>query len=186
MDLKVVETGNGGDLVKMPKDLEVLRGFQNMPYLAMFGGNPGFSTPAERPQNIQAFDWWGNSLFFQDNASLQFNSLTEQVLMDVALNSSGAATIQQAVTDDLDFMTEFANVSVDVNIVSDDKLLIGIVLQEPENEQNKAFVFIWDATKDELNAAPDIPGGGELIDLFVLTPEGNFILTPESDKLLFI
>ena len=58
MDLKLIETGNGGDLVKNSKDLEVIFGFQNMPYLALFGGNPGFSTPTQRPENSQAFDWW--------------------------------------------------------------------------------------------------------------------------------
>jgi hypothetical protein len=185
MDLEVIETGNGGDLVKNPKDLSVIDGFQNMPYLAMFGGSPGFPTPVDRPENSQAFDWWGNSLLLNDNQSVQFNSLTEEILTKVALNSSGAARIEQAIKDDLDFMTEFANVDVSVSIISDDKVAIGIVLIEPDNEQNKAFIFIWDATNEELSAVPD-EGGGNIIKLFVKTPEGNFILTPEADKLLFI
>jgi len=185
MDLELIETGNGGDLVKKPKDLNVIFGFQNMPYLAMFGGNPGFITPVNRSVNEQSFDWWGNTLFFRDNVDFQFNSLTEQILMDVALNSSGAAQIEQAIKKDLEFMQEFSNVSVSVSIVSDDKVVIGIVLEEPDNEQNKAFVFIWDATNEELSVVPD-EGGGSLIKLFVRTPEGNFILTPESNKLLFI
>jgi len=185
MDLKVIETGNGGDLVKNPKDLEVIFGFQNMPYLAMFGGNPGFSTPTQRPENSQAFDWWGNSLLLNETPDLQFNSLTEETLENVALNSSGAALIEQSISRDLKFMEEFANVSVSVNIESDDKLMIGIFLQEPDNEQNKAFIFIWDATEAELSVVPD-EGGGDLIEFFVKTPEGNFILTPESNKLLFI
>jgi len=185
MDLEVIETGNGGDLVKRPKDLSIIQGFQNMPYLAMFGGNPGFTTLAVRPENKQQFDWWGNDLLLKDTPDLQFNSLTEQILMDVALNSSGAALIEQAINDDLAFMKEFANVSVSVTIITDDRVAIGIVLQEPDNDQNKAFIFIWDATNEELSQVPD-DGGGNIIRLFVKTPEGNFILTPESDKLLFI
>lgn len=185
MDLEVIETGNGGDLVKTAKDLKVIQGFQNMPYLAMFGGNPGFSTPDNRPENEQAFDWWGNDLFFRSSPSVQFNSLTEAALMSFALNSSGASKIEQAINDDLDFMREFANVDVSVSVISDDKLVIGIVLVEPKNQQNKAFVFIWDATNSELSQVPD-EGGGVILALFLKTPEGNFILTPESAKLLFI
>lgn len=185
MDLELIETGNGGDLIKTSKDLKVIEGFQNMPYIAMFGGNPGFSTPDNRPEKSQSFDYWGNNLFYKDQKPVQFNSLTEQALMDVSLTSSGASIIENAVNSDLDFMREFTNVDVDVSIISDDKLVIGIVLREPDNEQNKAFVFIWDATNTELSSVPD-EGGGLIIKLFVKTPEGNFILTPESNKLLFI
>ena len=37
MDLKLIETGNGGDLVKLGDNLELINGFQNMPYLAKIG-----------------------------------------------------------------------------------------------------------------------------------------------------
>ena len=37
----------------------------------------------------------GNSLLLNETPDLQFNSLTEQTLMDVALNSSGAALLEQ-------------------------------------------------------------------------------------------
>lgn len=185
MDLKLIETFNGGDFVKTPKDLVTIEGFQNMPYLALFGGNPGFITPANRPVNEQAFDWWGNDLFFRDTPEFQFNSRTEYTLQNVTLNSQGASLIQQAVEADLGFMQRFANVSVSVSIISDDVVVIGIFIQQPENEQNKAFVFIWDATEGELNQ-PEDSGGGEIEKLFVKTPEGNFVLTPENAKLLVI
>ena len=89
MDLKLIETGNGGDIVKGAKDFEIIRGFQNMPYLALFGGNPGFSTPIVRPENQQAFDFWGNSLLMGENPGIQFNSLTENTLNSVPLTSFG-------------------------------------------------------------------------------------------------
>lgn len=185
MDLQVIETFNGGDLVKTPKDLVTIEGFQNMPYLALFGGNPGFPTPTNRAENSQAFDWWGNNLFLRDTPNLQFNSQTEFVLQTVALNSQGVSLIQQAVENDLRFMQEFANVSVSVVVITDDVVSIGIFIQEPTNQQNKAFVFIWDATEGELKVIPD-SGGGEIVKLFVKTPEGNFVLTPEGAKLLLI
>lgn len=184
MDLKIIETGNGGDLVKKTKDLEVVNGFQNMPYLAMFGGNPGFSTPISRNPNAQSFDWWGNSLLMNNNKSIQFNSLTEQTLMEVALNSSGAAIIEQAIKDDLSFMDEFANVDVSATIVSDDKIAIGIVLNEPDNKQEKSFIYIWDATNIELSVVPE--NEIQFEQFFVQTPDGNFILSPEGLKLLFL
>lgn len=185
MDLKLIETGNGGDIVKKSKDFEIIRGFQNMPYLALFGGNPGFSTPVVRPENEQAFDWWGNSLLMPEDVGIQFNSLTENTLNNVPLTSFGASQIEQSVIEDLRFMEEFANISVSVVIVSDDKVCIGIFIEEPENEENKAFVFIWDATEAELSAPID-DGGGVIVKLFIKTPEGNFVLTPEGAKLLFI
>ena len=183
MDLELIETGNGGDLVKKSKDLNVINGFQNMPYLGMFGGNPGFATPVDRPENSQAFDWWGNNLLLKNDENTQFNSLTEEVLTKVALNSSGAALIEQSIKEDLKFMNEFANVDISVSIISDDRIAIGIVLIEPDNEQNKASVFIWNSTNEELSV---IPEEDDVQKLFIKTPEGNFILTPEANKLLFI
>lgn len=150
MDLELLETGNGGDIVKNVKDLSVINGFQNMAYLALFGGNPNNSTPVNRPKNTQMFDWWGNNLLFKDNPDFQFNSLTESTLMNVVLNSQGASQVEQAVNTDLAFMKEFADIEVSVSILSDDKLEIRVKIKQPDNEQNKDFVFIWDATKREL------------------------------------
>lgn len=150
MDLELIETGNGGDIVKNKTDLQVIQGFQNMPYLALFGGNPNNSTPVERPENSQAFDWWGNNLLFRDNPEFQFNSLTEQALMDVSVSSSGVAKIQESVEKDLEFMKAFADLQVSVSIISDDRIEIKVEIDQPDNEQNKEFVFIWDATEQEI------------------------------------
>ena len=35
-DLKMVETGDGGDFVLVGADLQLIDGFQNMPYLGCF------------------------------------------------------------------------------------------------------------------------------------------------------
>lgn len=150
MDLKVIESGNGGDLVKNPKDLAVISGLENMVYLGMFGGNPEQSTPTRRLPSEQAFDWWGNSLFFPNDTSRQFNSETERTLNNVALTSSGRRQIEEAVIKDLEFMQPFATVTVSVTIPERDKVNISVTLQEPQNLQEKKFVYIWDATKNEL------------------------------------
>ena len=38
-DLQIIENGDGGDAVLNGNDLSIIDGFQNMPYLGMFGGN---------------------------------------------------------------------------------------------------------------------------------------------------
>lgn len=150
MDLKVIELGDGGELVKTPKDLVVISGLGNMIYLALFGGNVEASTPTRRLPTEQAFDYWANSLFSPDDPERQFNSLTERTLNSVALTSSGRVRIEQAVLKDLEFMKAFATVSASVSIPETDKVIIEVQLQEPDNLEEQAFTFIWDATKNEL------------------------------------
>lgn len=147
MDLKVIETLNGGDLVKTSKDLQVIYGFESMPYLAMFGGNVEENTPDLRISNRQYFDWWGNNLLFPKDPSVQFNSETERTLNSVALTSQGRVDIEEAVRKDLDFFRDVAEVKVEVNILSDDRVSIGIKIIQ------QIFVYIWDATNKELTDA---------------------------------
>ena len=150
MDLELIETGNGGDLVYKGKDLSKINGWQNMIYLALFGGNVGHITPTNRPENTQMFDWWGNSLFLRDNPETQMNSLTENTLNTVSLTSSGLAQIEQAVNKDLEFMKKFADLTISVELESDNRVRIDVSINEPNNQQNKEFVFIWDAAQQEL------------------------------------
>lgn len=151
MDLQVIENkGNGGDIVKTNKDLVTIEGLQNMPYIAMFGGNVEASTPTERNENELAFDWWGNNLLHPNQPKVQFNSLTEKRLLDVALNSAGRIQIEEAIKKDLEFMSDFATVSVSASIVSTDRIEIAINIQEPDNLEGKTFIFIWNATDQEL------------------------------------
>lgn len=150
MDLSVVENGgNGGDFVRKTKDLLVIYGLENMPYLAMFGGNKEASTPILRLEQEQAFDWFGNSLLL-DNQKVQLNSETERILDKTPLTSSGRQIIENTVKKDLAFMTAFATVSVSVSIIATDVVRIFISLKEPSNRQAKEFIYIWDATKKEL------------------------------------
>ncbi len=149
-DLEVLETLNGGDIIKNDTDIEVITGFQNVVYLALFGGNPGQSTPDTREVNEQNFDFWANSLLLDEKKAAQYNSLTENRLRNIALTSSGVDLLTQDIEKDLEHVKEFANVDVQVSILSETTLEIKVGLQQPDNEQNKEFVFIWDATEKEL------------------------------------
>lgn len=146
-DLRLIEQGDGGDLELTGKDIERVMGFQNMPYIAMFGGNAE-STPVTRLESEQAFDFWGNS--FTDDRSLMFNSLTEKALRETPVSSSGRLAIERAVLKDLEFMKVFSGVSVQVSIESPDRYKISIRLTEPDNQQEKEFVYIWDGTRQDL------------------------------------
>ncbi len=147
MDLELVETLNGGDLVKNAKDLKVIYGFEAMPYMAMFGGNTEESTPTIRLANRQYNDFWANDLLWPKNASLQINSETERVMSSVPLTSFGRLQIEQAIKKDLNFFRDVAEVKVAVTILSDDRIAIGIKLIQ------QVFVYIWDATNKELTDA---------------------------------
>jgi len=151
MDLLVIEdSGNGGDLVKKPKDLSWIQGFENMPYLAMFGGNTEASTTNKRLETEQDFSWWGNALFFPNDQGVQFNSNTERALVNTPLTSAGARLIEQAVKADLLFMKDFCQVAIAISIVATDRVVIGVRLQQPGNIERRDFIFIWDATRAEL------------------------------------
>lgn len=149
MDLELIETGDGGDVIKYKNDLSVIFGFQNMPLLAMFGGNVQASTPQNRLETEEDFSFWGNGLLMPQQSGLQFNSETERILKNVAINSTGLTLIEQAVNNDLKFMQDFATVSVSVAIISDDRIAIGIRLKQPDNLQQQDFIYIWNATNQE-------------------------------------
>ena len=124
-DLAFIETGNDGDLQLSGNDFAYVQGIDNMPYLASFGGNPGFVTKS-KIETEQSFDFWGNYLFHQDKPELQFNSLVEKKLQDVALNSSGRIDIENTFKKDLAFLAKYAKIEVVAVIQSDDVLKVTI------------------------------------------------------------
>lgn len=144
MDLQVRETGNGGDLNLVNNDLQVVESLENMVYLGMFGGNTEAST-GPRLETEQGFDYWANSLVYPNNPDMQFNSLTERTLNEVSLSSSGRLKIEQAVKSDLAFMNSFAEVTVSVSIVSNNRADINVRLKRLDNLQEREFIYIWEA-----------------------------------------
>ena len=151
MDLKLIETGDGGDFVWLDSksDFKMISGFENMPYLASFGGNVEQSTQEFQAGELRG-DWWGNEVFNDQNSSVQMNSELERLLNTVVLSSSGRLLIEQAVKQDVEFMTEFAEVSVAVSLNGVDRIHIKININEPDNLESNVFVYIWDSTKNEL------------------------------------
>jgi len=153
MDVLVVETLNGGDILVRGNDLASAKGFENMPYLAMFGGNVEASTPSIRVEGEFNEDYWGNSLFIPRAA--QANSDTERKLMNEPLTSAGRVRIENVVKNDLKFMQQFADVTASVSILNDDVIGIRVRIVQPGNIQAKEFQYIWDGTRLAL-------GGGDV------------------------
>lgn len=148
-DLKMIETGDGGDYILKGSNLELIEGFENMPYLALFGGNVESSTREFRATE-QRFDWWGNALLMYNNTAIQMNSSTERILNNSALSSSARLQIEQAIKTDLEFFKGFSTVNVKASITATDRVEINIEILEPDTQDSTEFVYIWDATEREL------------------------------------
>jgi hypothetical protein len=177
MDARLVETLNGGDLEFFNRDIATLFGFGNMPYLAMFGGNPSASTPTVRLESEQAFDWWGNTALMPNQPLIQFNSETERRLHLVSLNSQGRLLIDESIKKDLQFMQPFAKITVEVTIVGVDRVRFYIAIQEPGNVERKEFIYIWDGTRlDFENGAAAVVPSSASPNLL------NYALTETSDS----
>jgi phage gp46-like protein len=148
-DLKMIETGDGGDYVLRGSDLVLIEGFENMPYLALFGGNVESSTREFRPTE-QRFDWWGNTLLMLNNSAIQMNSETERILNNSALTSSTRLQIEQAIKTDLEFFKGFSTITISASITATDRVEINVQIIEPDTQDSTEFVYIWDSTEREL------------------------------------
>ena len=148
-DLEIIESGNGGDLQLKGNDLATVQSWTNMPYLALFGHRGGVTKTSYAPGE-QRTDWWGNALLHPQDPAAQFNSYTEDRLHDTPLTSAGRLLIEQAIIADLQFMLAFAEVEVSTAIVATDKLQINIRVRQPDNLQDKEYLFLWDATQQQL------------------------------------
>jgi len=149
-DLHLFESGDGGELLLMNGDLVLSETLFQTIYLAMFGGNVEASTLGNEIEGQERFDFWGNSLFFKDLKSKQFNSETEKTLKSVTINSFGRLKIKSAVEQDLFFLKKIVNFDIDVLILGIDKINIQIKISQIGNQSDKLFQFIWDNAKNEL------------------------------------
>lgn len=114
------------------------------------------------------------TLFFQNDESVQMNSNTERVLLNVSLNSSGRIQIERAVRKDLEFMKPFATVTVSVSIVSTDRVVIGVNIVRLDNLERRAFVYIWDATNSELIERETKISSGGTVSAKIFGPEFDY------------
>lgn len=154
-DILIYEAGSGGELSVQNNDIALIEQLYNQVYLAWFGGNIEASTLGnETPDEIRN-DWWGNSLLFPNDPGSQFNSQTEKALRDNALNSSGRINIQRSAEADLQYLKSIADVTVNVVILSTNKVQLSATLSQPKGAISQTVSFIWDNAKNEL-IQPDV------------------------------
>lgn len=123
-DIGLFENNNGGDVLVKGNDLVKYYENEGQVYLALFGGNVEADTPAVPVINKDRNDYWGNFFLNEEN---QFNSRTERALKNTELSSQGRARIQSAVEYDLGYLKKYADVSVTVSIVGQNRITIKII-----------------------------------------------------------
>ncbi len=149
-DILLFENGDGGEMAIISNDLVLSEQLYQQVYLALFGGNIEANTKNDVLVSEQRFDWWGNALFFDETTNRQFNSNTERMLLNVALNSSGRLKIIQAVTDDLKYLSDLLDSNVDVQFFDTNKIRIIVVFKPKGNQEDKVLQFVYDNAKNEL------------------------------------
>lgn len=147
-DIRILETGQGGDLVIKNGDLEIDSGIFNNIYLGWFGGNIEANTSDEVEVGEIRKDWWGNSLIPNDE-SRQFNSDLERKLLNTALTSAGLAEIESVAKKDLNHMLAISEIEVNASLIAVDTLQLNVLCKEKKTGIVQEFSYIWDNLKKQ-------------------------------------
>lgn len=146
-DVLMIETGNGGDIVKNGNDLAMVSGIGNNPYLAIVGGNLEAVTE-NNPSGVQSKDYWGNNLIMPGDQSIQFNSITQHTLDITELTSAGRIKIENAFKKDLEYLKDMGfEVEVNAYITATDRLEV-IMKFTSEEAFVKVVTFVYKKTTD--------------------------------------
>jgi len=145
IDVLIYEEGSGGEFTLVNDDLSLTNGLANQVYLALFGGNLEQSTSLALDELDTRSDWWGNVLLSEET---QFNSSFERALSEVTINSAGRAKLEAAAAQDLDYLKEYADISLNSEVAGVNKLELYVTLQEPGKESIK-IKLLWDGTRNE-------------------------------------
>lgn len=149
-DVLLFENGGGGEMAIISDDLALTETLYQQIYLALFGGNLEANTKSDVLISEERFDWWGNTLFFSNIQTKQFNSNTERMLLNVALNSSGRLDIIRAVTDDLSYLSDLLDSTVDVEFFGVNKIRIIVKFSKKGQQENRVLQLVYDNAKSEL------------------------------------
>lgn len=132
MDLKLINTLDGGELVQSGNDFATVSGVENTVYLALFGGSK----------------WVGN--FLTDKP---YQSETEKTLNTVTLNSDGRLQIEQAVNKDLQYLNDIPGTTwtTSVSITGPNSVKIGVTIN------GQQFDYLWNPTEVVERTTVDTP-----------------------------
>lgn len=117
----------------------------NMSLLALFGGNVEQSEPLFREKGEVVYSWWGNSHGLSDNSS------TERFLRDMVLSTSTPDKLTKVILNDLSFLNDFMDISVEVTIPQANRVNINIFLTDKKTGKTEEINYIWNALMDDLS-----------------------------------
>ena len=177
--LKIVETLDGGDLVLKGNDLEATDSLLNQPYPALFGGNVIQGTDEVDPNTQGRGDWWANEMLFRNEINSQNNSKFERALNTTPLNSEGVALLEEIALSDLSYLSDLADISVDIHVEAANRARIEIKIIELESLTSQIYVYLWDSTKLESSQLSEIAQGGTISGAAPDTPQ-NLVLTVQG------
>lgn len=100
MDMKLISTPDGGEIVLEAGVLQLSNGIREAVMLSWFGGN--FEDSGE-PQDL-AKTWWAN--FDEDDEASRYRSRTQYVLTAMPYTTGNRVKLEQAMADDLAWMTD--------------------------------------------------------------------------------
>lgn len=149
-DINLYESGNGGEMSIVSNDLLMSESLFQQVYLALFGGNIEAVTRGDEVIGQERFDYWANTLFFQDNPVKQFNSETEKFLINMSYTTSNRLKLIELVKSDLSYVSSLVNFSVDVKFESLNRLLIIINFTEKINQEDRVLQLVYDNSKNEI------------------------------------
>lgn len=149
-DILIFESGDGGQISLVKDDIVLNEVLYNQFYLALFGGNLEANTIGNEIEGEIRSDYWANSLIFNQNPNMQFNSNTERVLDSVVLNTSGRLEIERAVNEDLAYLKNLVNFTTNVYFEGTNKVIIEVAFTEKSNQQEKTLQLVYDNAKKEL------------------------------------
>lgn len=151
-DLTIFDNGIGGDIVLDTNDLSMTSSLYNQVYLALFGGNLSQShIDSEDAQNgEQRLDYWQNKLLLSDDESNKMVSGTEIALSKLSMTSQGLYDLKNIIQEDLDFLKSFGDVTINIELITNNFIKLLVSIKSRENEQDHTFKFIWDSTSKEL------------------------------------
>lgn len=149
-DVLLYESGDGGELEIINGDIANTELLYQQVYIALFGGNVEQNTKTNFLINEERFDYWANSLLWEEQSILQFNSNTQRVLTTTALNSSGRLDILRAVEEDLSYLSALLTSSVDVMLIDSSKVRITVLFSPKGNQEDKVLQLVYDNAKNEI------------------------------------
>lgn len=149
-DIQLFESGSGGDFAIVNNDLLMGESLYQQIFLALFGGNVEGSTKSSYLETEDRFDYWGNSLVWNEVKTKQFNSETERTIRNTALNSSGRMSILRAVNDDLAYLKGIVDFKVEIELLNSSRIKITVTFSKKSNQQDKVLQMVYDNAKNEI------------------------------------